>query len=251
MVNMIDWKGKIGYGDIISPICYAHNQADRLKKSITLNFYFEHSIGTKFKQSDAETINQRVEYITKNISPSIYGVEVNQIYDTKIDYNHTNYTDYPLSYHNLRFSKNEWNGKSNHVAVVSSVKNKKQFSQYARGKVWKDPLAENWEKYIDNLSKKYSVELVDYETPIKDADEIISSSRIVIGYHGSAMWLARWLGAPMIVYSSRELSKKVFPWCVHNPTDIDIDKYSSQSINLLNNHKNELERYVKDLHWPR
>ena len=35
----IDWKGKIGYGDIVSPICYAHNVAQKNTCDVDLNFY--------------------------------------------------------------------------------------------------------------------------------------------------------------------------------------------------------------------
>lgn len=247
----VNWRGKIGYGDIISPICYAHNQADRLHQQIDLNFYFEHTEGTKFKPTDSETINQRVEYISENTTPSVHIVNVNQIYNTKIDYNHTNYSDSPLSYHNLRFSKTPWTGTGNHIAIVSSVNNKKQFSQYAKGKQWKDPLAGQWDEYIRKLSKKYSIELVHYETPIHEAVEIINTSQLVIGYHGSAMWLARWLAAPMVVHSSRALSKSVFPWCVHNTGSIDIDTHAEKSLKLLEWHKEELRKYINDIHWSR
>ena len=37
----IDWKGKIGYGDIVSPICYAHNVAQKNTCDVDLNFYFD------------------------------------------------------------------------------------------------------------------------------------------------------------------------------------------------------------------
>lgn len=248
MTRVIDWKGKIGYGDIISPICYAHNQADILKEDVVLNFFFEHEKGTKFKKTDAETINARIDYISKNIMPSEYNVTVNQIYNKKLNYNHTNYSDKPLSYHNLRFAKNTWNGNKNHIAIVSSINNKKQFSEYATRKQWKDPLAGIWETYIKDLSSKYSIKLIHYETPIEDAAEIISSSKIVIGYHGSLMWLARWLSAPMIVYSKSDISKLVFPWCIHNPTDIDIDNQQEMSLYHLEYHKRELRKYVESLH---
>ena len=247
----VNWRGKIGYGDIISPICYAHNQADRLQQQVDLNFFFEHSEGTKFKPTDYENINQRVDYIAKNTTPSIHGVNVNQTYNTKIDYNHTNYSDSPLSYHNLRFSKTPWTGDSNHIAVVSSLSNKKQFFQYARGKQWKDPLVGKWDQYIKEWSNKYSIKLVHYETPIHEAVEIINSSQLVIGYHGSAMWLARWLAAPMVVYSNRAMTKAVFPWCIQNPKSIDIDIHAEQSLKLLDWHKEELKEYISDIHWSR
>lgn len=248
---IIDWLGKIGYGDIISPICYAYNQADRLKENVILNFYFEHSKGTKFKSRDAETINDRIDYIVKNTIPSEYTVTVNQIYDTKIDYNHTNYDDYPLSYHNLRYSSNAWDGVKDHVAVVSSLKNKKKFSQYAPRKAWKDPLVNDWHKYVENLQRLHEVQMVDYETPVEEASKIISSAKLVIGYHGSAMWLARWLGAPMLIYSDREFTRQIFPWCVHNIQNVNVDEIRKTSLSAKSVVDKELKRYLNDLHWTR
>lgn len=247
----VNWRGKIGYGDIISPICYAHNQAERLKERVALNFHFEHEKGTKFKSSDSETINQRVDYIAEHTGGSHYRVDVKQFYNSKIDYNHTNYTDSPLSYHNLRFSRNTWHGNSKHIAIVSTINNKKQFSQYATGKQWKDPLSDKWNNHIQELSKQYTVELIHYETPIQEACDIINSSRLVIGYHGSAMWLARWLAAPMVIYSKRDITKKVFPWCIHNPINIEVEKNLYESIKRLDFHKEELKEYLNDIHWTR
>ena len=76
------WKGKIGYGDIISPICYAHNQAEINKQNVELNFYFEHEEGTKFKEDDSETINDRIDFITENmLVEHDFKVTVNQTYN--------------------------------------------------------------------------------------------------------------------------------------------------------------------------
>lgn len=248
MTRIIDWKGKIGYGDIISPICYAHNQADILRESVNLKFFFSHEKGTKFKEVDAETINDRIDYIARNTVPSQYGVDVSQIYKKSLSYNHTNYSDTPLSYHNLRFSKKPWDGSKQHIAVVSSLKNKKQFVEYAKGKKWKDPYSGKWNEYIELLSNTYDVKLIHYETPIEEAADIIRTSQIVIGYHGSAMWLARWLAAPMIIFSQKDISRLVFPWCVHNPTSDNILDAKEFSMYLLEFHKRELDIYVKSFY---
>jgi carbamoyltransferase len=48
---IIEWKGKIGYGDIVSPLCYAHNQSEIIGKLVNLQFYWPH---------------ETVEYIAQN-----------------------------------------------------------------------------------------------------------------------------------------------------------------------------------------
>ena len=49
----INWKGKIGYGDIISPLCYAHNIAQKNCDDVTLHMHWMHKRGEKFKPEDA------------------------------------------------------------------------------------------------------------------------------------------------------------------------------------------------------
>ena len=53
-----------------------------------------------------------------------------------------------------------------------------------------------------------------YETPMKKVIDQMLASRCVIGYHGAHMWIARWLGMPMIIFSKGTLTKKAFPWAM-------------------------------------
>ena len=53
---VIDWKGKIGYGDVISPICYAMNMAEKNQVDVVLNFHWKEKKPTKYKPEDKETI---------------------------------------------------------------------------------------------------------------------------------------------------------------------------------------------------
>lgn len=242
----INWKGKIGYGDIVSPICFAMNEAERLEDFVFLNFHFSHHDGTKFKERDAETINDRVDFIWEHTEKPTQKVMMMQFMESRISYDHTNYnpTNETLPYHNLRFSDTyRWKGQGDHIAVIPSTRNKKQFRDYAPKKAWKDPMVDKWDEYIDNIDTK--VEQVHYETPIKEACEILSSAKLVVGYHGSAMWLARWIGAPMVVYSDRSISQKVFPWCVHNPNQLDLPISLGKSIDKKYEVLRNLERYLE------
>ena len=247
----IDWKGKIGYGDIVSPICYAMNEAERRDDSVFLNFHFSHEDGTKFKDRDAETINDRVDFIWDHTKKPRQKVRMMQMMQSRIAHDHTNYnpTNETLPYHNLRFSNTyAWTGTEDHVAVVPSTLNKKQFRDYAPKKAWKDPLVGEWDEYISGISNK--VEQVHYETPIEEACEILSTAKLVIGYHGSAMWLARWIGAPMVIYSHRDISQKVFPWCVPNPDPLRVLFALDGSMHKKNKVLRDLEAYLNnDLHW--
>ena len=56
----IEWKGKIGYGDIVSPLCYAHNIAQKNCQDVTLYVHWMHKRGEKFKEEDTQTIDERL-----------------------------------------------------------------------------------------------------------------------------------------------------------------------------------------------
>ena len=52
---VINWKGKIGYGDIISPISYAYNIAEKNSTDVILRFHWKDSEPLKYKERDTET----------------------------------------------------------------------------------------------------------------------------------------------------------------------------------------------------
>lgn len=244
----IEWKGKIGYGDIISPICYAHNESIRRQESVNLKFYWEHSEGTKFKPQDPETINERTEFIFKHTEP-LDSVTLENVYNHKINYPHTNYDDSNLGLHNLRFSNTfSWNGKDNYVAIVSSLNNKKQFKDYAPHKLWKDPLAGRWSEYIENLSKDYKLEFIGYETPIREACEILQRCSLLVSYHGSLAWTGRWIGVPSIIYSTSDLTSKCFTWSIRKDKEFyfDLEEVQTESLRRLEDTKQKLQEYLVD-----
>ena len=252
----IDWKGKIGYGDIVSPICYAHNVAQKNTCDVDLNFYFEHPEGTKFKPEDPETINDRVKFIADNHRVTHnFQVNVKQHYEHKMSDNHTNYDDRsPL--HNVGFSRtNGWHGAGDFIAVVTTFKNKKQFSEYAPGKMWKDPIGYTpggnaWTTVLSILSKQgYRIKEVDYGTPISEASKIFQRCKFALGYHGSAMWLARWIGCPLIMFSKGKLTKGSFPWAHVEQywSDIEITNlagYAEESLTKRDQTIEELNEYL-------
>ena len=49
---VINWKGKIGYGDIISPISYAYNIAEKNSTNVVLRFHWKDSEPVKYKEPD-------------------------------------------------------------------------------------------------------------------------------------------------------------------------------------------------------
>ena len=224
---VINWKGKIGYGDIISPISYAFNLAEKNSTDVILRFHWPQKEKTLYKDTDAEHIQDWVDH-TFNImqKPQFYGVRIEHVYDSKLPYNHDNYDATEMELHNLRFTNygfNDYdNGRDswNKITMVTSMKHKQLLHEYDKNKAWKDPLAQTpsgyaWPKVGELIKKRgWDIRHVHYETHMREVIKQMLSSRCVIGYHGAHMWIARMLGLPMIIFSKGHITKKAFPWAI-------------------------------------
>lgn len=250
-----DWKGKIGYGDIISPICYAHALAQRNCEDVHFTMHWMHKRGERFKPDDAETLDARMKVLFRNVQPIDYHrVTYTQHFATNMDYNHSNYDDFE-DMHNLWWSKvkNVDNGRKS-IVLNTTATHREQFEDYAPEKNWKDPVGvEGW-RTVESIIKDewgFGVEFVDYTTPIDDAIDIYKKAFLAVGYHGSAMWIARYLGCPMLIYSTKSITKRAFPWAqVRNKFDreqfISTDPYKirRQSKDRLTEVKKQYELFL-------
>jgi hypothetical protein len=240
---VIDWKGKIGYGDIISPICYAFNLAEKNQVDVVLNFHWADASPTKYKEKDKETIQEWVDFIANHTQPvEFFDVQVNHVYSSKLGYNHDNYDADDISLHNMRFSTfgltdmNNAHETYKQLALVTTIKHKQQLKDYDPHKTWKDPIGDSpgayvWPKVSAMLNKRgWNTRHVHYEHSCANAVKILTNSRCVFGYHGAHMWMAKWLGLPMIIFSKggkrrNHITTKAFPWAVVYEywTDFNID----------------------------
>eukprot|EP00919_Chromeraceae_sp_WS-2016_P053585 GHVR01127232.1.p1 GENE.GHVR01127232.1~~GHVR01127232.1.p1 ORF type:complete len:311 (-),score=17.06 GHVR01127232.1:122-1054(-) len=233
---VINWKGKIGYGDIISPICYAFNCAEKNATDVVLNFHWEMEEKTLYKPEDTEYIQDWCTFIADNTKPvNFFDVKINHVYGSKLQFNHDNYVDGNgkfMPIHNLRPSIFGWSDKPqsvdgtfNKLCLVTSLGHKQQLRQYAEHKAWKDPLGETpgghaWDKVANSFNRRgYETKHVHYSTPIERAVKMMNQCSGVVGYHGAHMWLAKWLGLPMIIFSKGgklhgNITRKAFPWAV-------------------------------------
>lgn len=215
----IDWKGKIGYGDIISPMCYAFNMAMRNCDDVVLNMHWLHKRGEKFKEEDAETIDHRLKVLWQYVKPApMHKVYLNQTFGKDIGYNHSNYDDYsPM--HNIWFSRlrNLSQGQKPFVALNTTKNHKQQFEEYDPGKSWKDPVGiEKWHIVEKIIQEEWGMDVVhvDYNMKTREALDIYRKCFLAVGYHGSSMWIARYVGAPMLIYSEKTITKSAFPWAL-------------------------------------
>lgn len=216
----IEWKGKIGYGDIISPLCYAHVVAQKNCDDVKLTIHWTHSRGEKYKDSDPETLEDRFKTLWRHCAPISYqSVHFEQSFNFKEKWNHTNYVD-DGPFHNFWYSKTRnQDNNLNYVVLTTTDKNQQTLEEYGgEGKTWKDPVGvegfKNLERIItENWGMK--VYKTDYTTPIDEAIDMYRKAFLAIGYHGSTMWLAKYLRVPMVVFSTSKLTKRAFPFCLH------------------------------------
>jgi len=224
---IIEWKGMSGYGDMISPLCYAQNMHEITGEKVTIIFFWS------FPKDDLpETPDKRAQYIYDYMKLS--GVKIKHRYERALPYKHTNYDikimDPQQILHNIYFPEVKVDPVD--TLVCSPIRNQKSLAEI--GKSFKDGLdKEEWEE----LERKYKI--VDYRTPIDEAFKSFEKCKYFIGYQGSCAWIARLFGVPMTIHTAtKKLAYWQFPWC-------DGSFWSLDEI------KSDRDEYIKDLRRAR
>ena len=211
----IQWKGKIGYGDIVSPICYAHNVSHKLQEAVTLTFRWNHGYDHKIDPSDPEPLWQRASYIDMLCDKEGTDVTVLHKFNSPLDINHTNY-DWNVvgkdKFHNYWYSKQvQRDHDPNLIVVNSTIGNTVSLKDY--GKPWKDPIADKWNYVTKLIQEKYKVEVVDYRTPIVELVRLLRRAKGFVGYHGTAAWVAKFTHTPSVLFADGGmLTRNAFPY---------------------------------------
>lgn len=236
----VDWLGKIGYGDICSPIAYAHNLSDKINDHVELVFHWPHSKGTKTYPNDPETIDERADFIfglmrSANVS-LMHVYESDHVFDESDP--HTNYK-FQYDPHNHWWSTKMHRQITNQIVVCPPTENTIPFSH---NKSWKDPLGSKWNLIIDQFDAK----VVSYRTPMSDLVNMLLGCRAFIGYHGSCAWVARHLRVPSILFSGNTITNKMFPSevCRSLQTLSDLDCLIKSSRQLIAEYDNRLTNYT-------
>lgn len=209
----VNWLGKIGYGDICSPIAYAHNLSDKTGHHVELAFHWAHPRGVKTYSDDPETLDQRADYIFGLMRSA--NVTLNHVYESDYPFDsewpHTNYK-FLFDVHNHWWPTIRHKQISDSIVISPPTENK---SPFAENKWWKDPLGPKWNTIIDQLD----AEIVSYRTPIAELIDKLIGCRLFIGYHGSCAWVARHLRVPMVLFSENpKITSKMFPALVYRDT---------------------------------
>lgn len=209
----IEWKAKIGYGDFISPICYANMQSFRNRDLSTLWFHYPNKRNWKVNKQTPWTVFELANAID-NLAIQTHTTCYHSFEDV-LPVNHINYDDSNTA-HNFWLSEYHTLYKRDIIVVNTTLNNEIPMHEYSIHKVWKDPLDVKWTDFINLLKEKYPNEIiieVDYTTPIRKVHELYARCKLAIGYHGSTMWMAKFLFCPMFIFSSSNLTTKSFPWC--------------------------------------
>lgn len=238
----IQWKGKIGYGDIVSPVCYAHNLSFKLKTEVNLTFRWQNGSSHKIHRTDPETLWERADYIAAMCEERDTVVNIEHRFHDPLNINHTNY-DWTIVgkdvYHNYWRPKVFNQLESKTIVVNSTDGNTTSLKTY--GKPWKDPIARQWGRVVDTLSKQYNVVVVDYRTPINELVALLQTAKGFVGYHGTAAWVAKFTHTPSILFADGgSLTRNAFPYA-HIESDparldnvlINISKHFLQNRDLI------------------
>ena len=82
---IINWKGKIGYGDFISPVSYALNMADCNGTDVILRFHWPQEGPSKYKDADPETYQDIIDQTYNMLQkPTFFNVSIEHVYTTMI-----------------------------------------------------------------------------------------------------------------------------------------------------------------------
>jgi hypothetical protein len=239
---VINWKGKIGYGDITSPICYAHNVSCKLNQQVRLVFHWPTDPWTTQYVRDPEMLWQRADIINSACYKPRTNVEVVHEFESVLPYNHSNYNWDIVGkdrFHNYWRTDKRNQPSSNIIVVNSTEGNVVSLKQY--GKQWKDPAAECWPDIVDQLQRHYSVVVVDYRTPLHDMISLLRKAKGFVGYHGTAAWVARFIHTPSVLFADGgSLTRNAFFYAdIHKTVDNyqqvidDLDQHLYKSQQLI------------------
>ena len=205
----IDWQGKIGYGDICSPIAYAHNLSDKTGHHVELAFHWAHPRGAKTYSDDPETLDERADYMLGLMRPA--SVSITHVYESEREFDpeepHTNYF-FRFDAHNHWWATMVHKQVTDRIIICPPTENKTPFHP---NKAWKDPLGSKWQFIIEQLD----ADVVSYRTSMDELVNKLLGCRLFIGYHGSCAWVARHLRVPMVLFSRNEITYRMFPCEVH------------------------------------
>lgn len=208
----IEWKAKIGYGDFISPICYANMQSFRKRQHTTLWFHYKNHKNWK--------VNEQTPWTVFKLATVIHDLAIQtslesfHTFEDGFEVDHINY-DPSHNAHNFWLSEFHTLHERDVIVINTTLPNEIHMKDYGKEKTWKDPLDTKWLEFVKLIRAKYPNETiveVSYRDSLRRVHDLYSRCKLAIGYHGSTMWMAKFLFCPMFIFSSNNLTTSSFPW---------------------------------------
>lgn len=223
-----------GYGDLISPLCYAQNQGEIYDTVVQLDMKWS------FAKKEQNGPDRLITHITNKLRfPNVILTHRYNCSRGSSDMNEPlkNITSLDIA-HNMYFPVSVVNPDL--FVSCTPLTNNESFNTYVGGiRKWKQVFSDSEWKQIRNAS---DVE-ISYRTPVDDAIDILLDCKFFEGYHGSCAWLARLVGVPMKIHSNKpDLTYYCFPW------SSDTIPASQQ---LLNHYKGIRNEYIDNLRRAR
>jgi hypothetical protein len=208
----IKWLGKIGYGDIISPICHA------MVAKRPLDFYWKYPLSDLHAESmlNVNTLIGRFE-----VTVPVNHHKLDDQFNGSVPFEGIDIKDSKT--HNIWLPQTKEmlpDEVKEYVAINTPLQNQVPLDYYDFGKKqWKDPYLETPERWTqaesDILDRGYPLVRVSYRRTLDQNIDTLLKTKMFIGYHGQCAWLARLMGLPMWIMSKDpKWTEQIFPWAV-------------------------------------
>lgn len=193
----IHWRAKIGYGDFITGIGYAHSSTIKYNRPVHITFHWPHGRDEKHSDLDPETMYERFNHILGYMRP-VEGLTISHEWNSVPNFRFYNELEEFNPLHGLWYPKVEPIVEKGLVVHWSSRHNI-VFPGYH-----KDPIYDHWPVVVDRLTDMgYNVKEITYRTPIVEAMDLINRCEFGIGYEGMIHQLFKFMWKPLVVASER------------------------------------------------
>jgi len=250
--ELVTWRGTPGVGDFMWALNSCHKYAaDQNVSKINLEFHWEHGEDYLHHFEDPETIIERCDYI-HNFYHDKDRIEIHHIFNADGRYKHWKFADdivtdpngerriaaksHGIEKARFWFQSGYYNDATGSTAPDNDwIFRKDAFRDIVQDRIviwrptwnaekprtWKRQFTnEDWERLIMDLKMMgFNVYELGYRTPVREAMELISTSRLVICYDGIWHYIAKNFARPMAVVSGEGVTKYHTPNALRmNPT---------------------------------
>lgn len=244
-MKTIVWKAGIGYGDILSPVSFAHNVSKYLGESLVLRFEWETDKDYRY-DPNGEIEWKTTDYLFYIAEKNGCNVNIEHRFNVNSGLRLFNYNEELLTKDPLH---NYWNAAPQYcnphlehnpeklnIALNTASRNLESPQDYFNGTKQRKFPNVDWKRLHDRLVEAgHNVTLIDYRISLQESLDILKKSDLFIGYHGGLAFLARFCNTPSVIINTLHfsmLSKWSFRYA-HIIEDLDVERnlFSGEKIN--------------------